>query len=81
VDTLEIRVTAEQAETHPQVFTAIHLEFVLTGDTIRLADVERAIELSETKYCAVHAMLNGTVDMTHSVRLEAAAAAELAVSH
>lgn len=69
VDTFEIRVTAEQAETHPQVFTSINLEFVVTGDQIRMADVERAIELSETKYCSVNAMLRGTVSITHSVRL------------
>ncbi len=66
----EIEVTAEQADEHPQVFTRIHLDFVFHGDGIRREDVERAIELSETKYCSVSAMLRGTVAITHAYRIE-----------
>ncbi len=75
LDDCRIEVTAETAETHPQVFTTIHLEFVLRGRDIKAADVERAIELSETKYCAVNAMLRGTVAITHSYRIEDTAGA------
>jgi putative redox protein len=72
VETLEVRLTAEQAEEHPQVFTKIHVEIVVTGDDIRAADVERAIELSETKYCSVGAMLRGSVAITYGYRIEPA---------
>lgn len=72
VDSFEVHVTAEQADEHPQVYRTIHLEFVLRGDDIPAADVERAIELSETKYCAVNAMLRGNVAITHSYRIEPA---------
>lgn len=75
VDAFEIHVTAEEAETHPKVYTSIHLEFVLRGDGIRPADVERAIELSETKYCSVNAMLRGRVAITHSCRIDQPAVA------
>lgn len=70
LDGFEIHFTAEVAEEHPQVFKSIHMEFVLKGDGINPADVERAIELSETKYCAVSAMLRGTVAITHASRIE-----------
>lgn len=66
----QIEFTAETADTHPQVFTKIHMEFVFRGRDIRAADVERAIELSETKYCAVSAMLRGSVAITHAYRIE-----------
>ena len=69
---IEVRLTAEQAEEHPQVFTSIHVEYVFRGDGIRAADVERAIELSETKYCSVSAMLRASVAITHSYRIEPA---------
>jgi putative redox protein len=75
LDSYEVHVTAEQRDEHPQVFTSIHLEFVFRGTDIRPADVARAIELSETKYCAVSAMLRGTVALTHSYRIEPAAVA------
>jgi putative redox protein len=65
-----INITAEQADEHPQVYTSIHLEFVFHGRDIKPADVERAIELSETKYCSVSAMLRPAVQLTHSYRIE-----------
>lgn len=74
LDGFRIEMTAEQAEEHPLVYRSIHLEFVLRGDDIKAADVERAIELSETKYCAVSAMLRPAVSITHTYRIESSAA-------
>ncbi len=71
---IEIRLSAEQTEEHPQVFTKIHVEYVVRGDGIKAADVERAIELSETKYCSVNAMLKNTIAITRSYRIEPARA-------
>jgi putative redox protein len=70
VQDLELRIKAAQAETHPQVYTDIHVEYVFYGTGINPADVERAIELSTTKYCSVSAMLRGSVNLTHSYRIE-----------
>lgn len=70
VDGIEIRLSAQVSDDHPQVFTSIHVEYVFFGDGIRNADVERAIELSETKYCSVSAMLRPSVAITHSYRIE-----------
>lgn len=70
VENLEIRVTGEVREEHPQVFTAIHVEYVFRGTGVNAADVERAIELSTTKYCSVSAMLRESVAITHSYRIE-----------
>jgi putative redox protein len=74
LDGLEMSLTAEQRDEHPQVFTRIHVEFVFRGRDIRAEDVERAIELSETKYCSVSAMLRPAVAITHSYRIEQPAA-------
>ena len=69
---LEIHLSAEQTEEHPQVFTSIHVEYVVQGDNINPGDVDRAIELSETKYCSVNAMLSKAVKITRSFRIEPA---------
>jgi putative redox protein len=66
----EIHLTANVQEEHPQVFTDIHIEYVFFGEGIEPHDVERAIELSITKYCSVSAMLKGSVKITHSYRIE-----------
>jgi putative redox protein len=66
----EMHLTGHEAEEHPKVFTDIHVEYVFFGDDISPVDVERAIELSTTKYCSVSAMLTPKVKITHSYRIE-----------
>lgn len=65
-DGFEINISAESTETHPKVYTKIHIEFVFYGKTIQEKDVERAIELSQTTYCGVTAMLQKSIEITHS---------------
>ncbi len=52
----EIELSAEQREEYPQTFTKVTIKHKLRGK-IDPAAVERAIELSETKYCSVGAMI------------------------
>ena len=70
VDNFEINLTAETNEEHPVVYTKIHLEYVFYGENIQPKDVERAIELSQTKYCGVTAMLEKAMEITHSYKIE-----------
>ena len=71
LDDFEINVSAEESEEHPIVFTKLHIEYVFHGSDIAEKDVERAIELSQTKYCGVTAMLEKAMEITHSYRIEA----------
>lgn len=66
---LEVNLTAEMQETHPQVFTKIHIEFIIEGKNIPNEAVERAIELSQKTYCSVTAMLQKSVEITHSHKI------------
>lgn len=66
LENLEMQISAESTETHPKVYTKIHLEFILTGKDIKEKDVERAIELSQKTYCGVTAMLEKSIEITHS---------------
>lgn len=69
LDDFEMNITAEMADEHPQVYTKIHLEFVFYGKALQEKDVERAIELSQTKYCSVTHMLKKAVEITHSYKI------------
>ncbi|MBX3006579.1 MAG: OsmC family protein [Melioribacteraceae bacterium] len=68
-DSFEMNISAEMQETHPQIYTKIHLEFVVYGKNIPAEAVERAIELSQKTYCSVTAMLNKSVEITHSYKI------------
>ena len=68
---LEIKVSGVEQNEHPKIFTEIHLEYIFYGEGINAADVERAIELSTTKYCSVSAILSASAKLSHSYRIEA----------
>ena len=69
LEEFEIRLSGEVRDEHPQVYTSIHVEYIFRGEGIQAADVERAIELSTTKYCSVSAMLRASVKITHSYQI------------
>lgn len=55
---IEIRVEADQREDEfPKIYTDVRVHFVVTGFGVKPEAVERAIELSEEKYCSVKGML------------------------
>ncbi|MCX7877689.1 MAG: OsmC family protein [Ignavibacteria bacterium] len=66
IEKFEIKIEAEEAETFPKVYTHIHLTYIFQGEELDSALIERAIKLSEEKYCRVHAMLNEKVKITSS---------------
>lgn len=68
----QLKLDAERAETDPKVFTKIHFEFIVTGKNLPEAAVQRAVELSHTKYCSGIAMLAKTAEITHSVTIKEA---------
>ncbi len=65
----EVHVLAPRAGEHPKVFTEINLEYVVTGRALDPKAVERAIELSLTKYCSVNKMLEKAATIKHTYRI------------
>jgi putative redox protein len=64
------QLTAERADGVPAVFTRIHVHFVVTGRNLKRRQVERAIELSATKYCSASLMLErGGVEISHDFEI------------
>ncbi|HKV44754.1 MAG TPA: OsmC family protein [bacterium] len=66
---LEIRIAAERADAHPKVFTRIALEYVFSGKALTPEQVSRAVELSQTRYCSVSAMLQKVTEFTYTWRI------------
>ena len=67
-----VEIAAERAETDPKVFTRIHMHYLVSGEDLSPAKVERAIRLSAEKYCSASAMLSGTARITHDFEIVAA---------
>jgi putative redox protein len=65
----EIEVRAERRAQHPRIYTGIEVIHHLRGHHIDPKAVAHAIELSETKYCSVSAMLaeSATITMRYEI--------------
>lgn len=68
VSDFRVHAKASRADEHPRRFVRIEIEYVVRGIDIAEVAVERAIELSQEKYCGVTASLNCPV--VHSYRIE-----------
>ena len=66
---MRVELDAERANDVPKVFTKIHLHFVLTGAGLDPHKIERAINLSASKYCSASMMLNKTAEITHDFEI------------
>ena len=64
---LRVLVSGERPEFgYPKPWTAIHVKYVLSGESLETKYVEEAIKDSTEKFCAVGATLQPTAKITHS---------------
>lgn len=64
-----IEVHGERAEEHPKKYTSIEIVYHFKGD-LDERRVQRAIELSETRYCSVEATLRPAVPISSRYVIE-----------
>ena len=65
----DVNVVGLRQEEHPRRFTEIDLEYVVSGHKIDPKAVERAIELSLTKYCSVNQSFGEAVKIMNRYRV------------
>lgn len=65
---LEAVVRSEQDLDPPWTFRAIHITWIVRGD-VDARKAARAVELAESKYCAIAATIKDVVTLSHSIEL------------
>jgi putative redox protein len=68
---LAVELEAERAKDDPKVFTSVKLTYRLRGRALKRSAVERAIALSNEKYCSATAMFMKTAKIEHRWVIEA----------
>src|SRR5262249_11316993 len=63
---LDVRAEAERAPEPPTVYTDIKLVYTVTGD-VEGSAMEKAVQLSQEKYCSVSQMLQKTAKITWEI--------------
>jgi putative redox protein len=66
---LSVRAEGERAAEHPRRYTDITLVYEVHGQGLDRALVERAVSLSDQKYCSVTASLREPVRVTNRIEL------------
>jgi len=69
ITALTLDINADRREEYPRIFTHIQIHFKLVSPDATATELERAIRLSEEKYCSVSGMLRPTVKITTSFEL------------
>lgn len=66
---LVVHARGMKKEIHPAVFTSIELDFEFRGGTLDPASVEKALALSEDRYCPVWAMIKAASPIKATYRI------------
>lgn len=70
VSSLQVFADCERDTEPPWRYRKIHVRYILTGSSLDRTKVQRAIELSETKYCSIHATLRPVVELTNELEIK-----------
>ncbi len=68
--TLTVSASGEYTEDHPRVLKFINTEYFFRGNNLPEKKIERAVSLSQDRYCGVSAMLRGSVQLNHKIVIE-----------
>ena len=68
IESLDLDVTGELSETQPKVYTAVHMLIKVKCETSCRPQIERAISLSNEKYCGVMDMVRHFAKVTMEIR-------------
>jgi putative redox protein len=69
VTNFKVTVEAEQKEDHPRFITKAHIEYIFTGKDLKPEMLERAVQLSEDKYCVIGTTISGITKITHNIKI------------
>lgn len=64
VDDLDINVTGELTDEHPKYYHKVHLEYIFYGKDLKKDKIEKAVKLSDEKYCGVMEMFRQFAEVT-----------------
>jgi putative redox protein len=69
-EAFEVQVDADVTEEHPKVFSRIHVKYYFRGQDLPPDKLEKAVNLSQEKYCGVSAMLAKVCTLTYEIITE-----------
>jgi len=69
-ESLNIEVEGELTDEHPKVYHTITINYIFKGKGLPMEKLEKAVNLSQDRYCGVTAMLNKAAKIEHKIIVE-----------
>jgi len=69
VEYFNMVVDGDVTEEHPKQFTSIHITYEFRGKDLAMEKLEKAVTLSQDKYCGVSATLKKALPVTWEIRI------------
>lgn len=65
-----VEVEGELTDEHPKYYHSIHLNYIFRGKDLPMEKLEKAVNLSQDRYCGVSALLAKGAKITHEITVE-----------
>jgi len=69
LDNFAIEVESEMTEEHPKHYNKINVIYKFWGKDLPMEKLEKAVSLSDERYCGVSAVYKKAIEMTHEIKL------------
>lgn len=69
LDDFSIVVEGDLADEHPKLFTKMHIIYQFKGNNLPYDKLQKAIELSQERYCGVSASYRKAMEITYEIQL------------
>ncbi|MFW6250710.1 MAG: OsmC family protein [Alkalispirochaetaceae bacterium] len=68
-DRFELDISGETTEEHPKVYREIHIDYKFWGSELDEPKIQKAVKLSQEKYCGVSATLSEVGEVRYTIHL------------
>jgi putative redox protein len=69
VDGFNVRVEGDLTEEHPKHFTSMHVVYEFMGKDLPMDKLEKAVALSEERYCGVSEVYRKALELTSEIKI------------
>lgn len=69
VEDFQVIIQAEQTDEHPKHYNKIHLIYQFKGKDLPMDKLEKAVNLSEERYCGVTEVYRHAVEMSKEIKV------------
>ena len=70
VKRFNVEVVADGTDEHPRHFTHMHIIYRFAGIDLPMDKLQKAVELSQDRYCGVSFMYRKAMEVTHEIVIE-----------